>query len=149
MCAYNGIQTKSLLDSLQFDFFVNFGTAASYKKSEQYPLQVMGRLEVAETFITFIEKHLIGGYNCCGNDLITLVGLVQYMGKLLQISPKILYDPSTDGVNWNEDAFPFANENFICSNAKIKEQGITFASLFDHLQRDFESYYIKQLAWKA
>lgn len=35
MCAYNGIQTKTALNQLNFDFFIHFSTAAVYKKSDQ------------------------------------------------------------------------------------------------------------------
>lgn len=38
MCAYNGAQTKTALDQLSFDFFIHFGSVASYKKSEIFPL---------------------------------------------------------------------------------------------------------------
>lgn len=38
MIAYTGPQIKNSIDHLNFDFFVNFGTAASYKKSGIFPL---------------------------------------------------------------------------------------------------------------
>lgn len=38
MCAYNGEQTKRAIEELDFDFFLNFGTAASYKKTDKLPL---------------------------------------------------------------------------------------------------------------
>lgn len=37
-CAYVGSQTKGALEELKFDYFLNFGTVASYKKTEIFPL---------------------------------------------------------------------------------------------------------------
>lgn len=38
MCAYNGIQTKTALNQLTFDFFIHFSTAAVYQKTGRFPL---------------------------------------------------------------------------------------------------------------
>ena len=38
MCAYTGEQTKTAIDSLDFDFFIHFSTAAAYKKTMDFPL---------------------------------------------------------------------------------------------------------------
>ncbi len=37
-CAYKGIHTEKAINELNFDFFINFGTAASYKKTDEFPL---------------------------------------------------------------------------------------------------------------
>ncbi len=38
MCAYTAKQTKTALRELHFDFYINFGTAAVYKKTNTFPL---------------------------------------------------------------------------------------------------------------
>ena len=38
MCAYTGAQTKTALEQLSYDFFIHFGTAAAYAKSQLFPL---------------------------------------------------------------------------------------------------------------
>lgn len=38
MCAFNGKQTENALRELCFDFFLNFSTAAVYKKTKTFPL---------------------------------------------------------------------------------------------------------------
>src|SRR3989344_408683 len=38
MCAYNKKQLENVVDSISFDHFINFGTAASYKKTSIFPL---------------------------------------------------------------------------------------------------------------
>ncbi len=37
-CAYNGEHTQRAINDLNFDFYLNFGTAASYKKTTKFPL---------------------------------------------------------------------------------------------------------------
>ena len=37
-CAYNGMQTRQAITRLNFDYYLNFGTAASYKKTTKFPL---------------------------------------------------------------------------------------------------------------
>lgn len=37
-CAYNGLQTEKAINELDFDFYLNFGTAASYRKTKKFPL---------------------------------------------------------------------------------------------------------------
>ena len=37
-CAYKGDHTKKAINELNFDFYLNFGTVASYKKTNKFPL---------------------------------------------------------------------------------------------------------------
>ena len=37
-CAYTGEQIEKAINELNFDFYLNFGTAASYKKTDEFPL---------------------------------------------------------------------------------------------------------------
>src|SRR5579872_5112625 len=37
-CAYTGLHTKTAIEQLDFDFFLNIGTVGSYKKAGLYPL---------------------------------------------------------------------------------------------------------------
>jgi len=37
-CSYKGIHIQKAIDELDFDFYLNFGTAASYKKTNKFPL---------------------------------------------------------------------------------------------------------------
>ncbi|MBI4162212.1 MAG: NAD-dependent epimerase/dehydratase family protein [Candidatus Aenigmarchaeota archaeon] len=216
-CAYTGQQTKSAIDSLDFDFFMNFGTAASYKKSEIFPLtedspigdwpvwgdynkgkvecenvleksgisfatirpvyilgpknycdrenficsriknnkpltlpgngqalvQFVFAKDVAESIVLLVEKRLEGNFNCAGNETITLKGLVHEMGKIVGKEPVIKFNASADGENHKESEFPFANENFFCTNNKLKRIGIKFTPLAKGLKEDYESYYKK------
>jgi nucleoside-diphosphate-sugar epimerase len=38
MCSYNGEQTKKAITELDYDFFLHFGSVASYEKSDCFPL---------------------------------------------------------------------------------------------------------------
>lgn len=215
MCAYTGEQTKAALDQLSCDFFINFGSAASYKKTGIFPLTEesligewpvwgdynKGKVECEEVLqksdikfasirpvyllgphnycdrenfiyshikhgqdilipgngeaviqfafsrdivkiITMLaEKQLQGAFNCAGDTLITLNGLVEYMGQLVGRDVQVKYNHLTDGDNFNEEEFPFANANFICSNEKLKRLGISFTPLLEGLKEDYFSYY--------
>lgn len=215
MCAYTGAQTQRALDELSYNFFINFGTAASYKKSELFPLteesplgawpvwgdynvgkveceQVLGRSgktfatirpvyilgahnyvdrehfiytklrvgepvmipgngqaicqfvfakDVAAVLAFLAEQQIPGAFNCAGDEGVTLTGLVEYMAGLVGQSPILKYNPSTDGEKLDEDEFPFANENFYCSNEKLKKLGVSFTPLRQGLRSDYDSYY--------
>ncbi len=65
------------------------------------------------------------------------------MAKIIGKKPIIKFNPNADGENFNEKEFPFANENFFCSNEKIKELGIKFTPLLRGLKEDYENYYKK------
>jgi UDP-glucose 4-epimerase len=38
-CAYNGVQTQQVLDQINFDFLVHFGTMASYAEAHIFPIK--------------------------------------------------------------------------------------------------------------
>lgn len=97
--------------------------------------------EVATTLTLLAEKQIEGVFNCAGNEVITLGGLVREMGEIIGISPVIKYNPATDGEKFDISEFPFANENSIVSNEKIKGLGIKFVPLFEELRRDYENHY--------
>ena len=224
MCAYTGYQTEQALNELSFDFFVHFGTAAVYKKTEIFPLtekaplgewplwgdynkgkvecekvleerakplrgrpsgikfatvrpvyilgpknylaresfiyakikkgepiilpgngqaltQFVFAKEVAEAIALIAENKTEGAFNISGNEIITLRGLVEEMAKIVGMEPKIQFNSWADGEKFNEAEFPFANENFICSNEKIKKIGVNFIPLAKMLKEDYENYY--------
>lgn len=218
MCAYNGEQLKNVIDWVNFDYFINFGTAASYKKTEIFPLTessplggwpiwgeynrgkvecerllarrkinystirpvyILGEAnyvnresfiysrilhekkiilpgngqaicqfifveEVAEILTFLAQSRPEGTFNLAGDKLLTLKGLVEVMADIVGEKVKIEFNPSADGLNHNEDEFPFANENFICSNSKLKQMGITFLPFVKTLESQYRSFY-----WKA
>ncbi|KKQ91445.1 MAG: hypothetical protein UT16_C0014G0001, partial [Candidatus Azambacteria bacterium GW2011_GWA2_39_10] len=63
------------------------------------------------------------------------------MGKIIGKNPIIKCNHSADGAKWNSGEFPFANENFVVSNKKIKKLGIKFTPLIEGLNKDYENYY--------
>src|SRR3989338_610427 len=97
--------------------------------------------EVAEAIAGIAENKTEGAFNIAGDDIITLKGLVEEMAKIAGKEPKIKYNPGTDGEKFNEDEFPFANENFFCSNKKIKGLGMNFAPFQKTLKEDYENFY--------
>lgn len=101
--------------------------------------------EVAHAIVLMTEQQPTGAFNCAGDEYITLTGLVQTMGKVCGRAPLIEYIPTTDGDQHNEADFPFANVNFICSNDKIKQLGMTFRPLAEGLTNDYEHYYKARL----
>ncbi len=214
-CAYAGSQTKTAIEQLSFDFFVNLGTAASYKKTELFPLtessplgdwplwgdynkgkvecerileksgvkfatirpvyilgpknyvdrehfiysrikkglplilpgdgeaivQFVFAKDVAKSIVLLVENKIEGAFNCAGNEVITLIRLVEEMGKIMELKPTIQFNPDTDQENFDEKEFPFANENFFCSNEKLRNLGIAFTPLLRGLKEDYENYY--------
>lgn len=217
MCAYNGLHTERALNELSFYFYVNFGTAASYRKTNNFPLgedsplgswplwgsynkgkveceEVLRRSginyatirpvyilgannyvnrekfiyskiknkspiilpgdgeakiqfvfveDVANSIAILTEKRIKGEFNCCGDEIITLKKLVEEMGKIVGIKPILKFSLNADGEKFNENEFPFANENFFCTNKKIKDLGVKFTLLFKGLKQDYEDYYKK------
>lgn len=218
-CAYTGVQTEKAIKQLKFDFFINFGTAASYKKTEIFPLREESSLgdwpvfgdynkgkvecekvlinskiefatirpvyilgphnyvdrenfiysrikknipitlqgdgqaiiqfvfakDVAESIVLLAEKKVSGAFNCACNESITLKGLVKEMAKIMNLKEMLKFNQNTDGVEFNEKEFPFANESFFCSNKKLKNLGIKFTPLLSGLKEDYESYYKNNL----
>jgi nucleoside-diphosphate-sugar epimerase len=216
-CAYNGRQTKKALDQLKFDHFINIGTAASYKKTDIFPLTEesslgewplwgdynRGKIECEEILkrsgikyasvrpvyilgpnnhvnreqfiyshlkkkeplilpgngqglIQFVfvydvvnlllylaEKRKSGIFNCCGDEAITLRGIVKVMAEITGVKPVLEFNLKADGEKFNPEEFPFANENFFCSNKKLKDLGIEFTPLLQGLKNDYRQYYKK------
>lgn len=217
MCAYNGDQTRAALDELEFRHFIHVGTAAAYKRSEDFPLTEdsplgewplwgeynLGKVEcenalaksrrpyaairpvyilgpknyverekfiysrlkagvplvipgngeavvqfafsrdAAEAIALIAEKKAEGAFNCAGDELVTLRGLVEAMGRICGRTPLFRFNPEADGEEFNEAEFPFANENLICSNGRMKALGIKFTPLFEGLKKDYLSHYSK------
>lgn len=91
-----------------------------------------------------VEKKLPGTFNVCGNEIISLIGLVEKMGTIIGKKPKIKFNPNNIGISFNEVEFPFDNESIIASNEKIKKTlNFKFISLIAGLKRDYKSYYQK------
>lgn len=97
--------------------------------------------DVADSIVLLTERKSEGAYNCAGDDVVSLVELADMMGKILSVKPIIKFNPATDGANFNEEEFPFANETFICSNNKLKKLGIVFTPLEKGLREDYDNYY--------
>lgn len=97
--------------------------------------------EVAEGIALVAEKRAKGAFNCCGDDLVTPRGLAEMMGRICGKKAKVKTDPAADGEGFDESEFPFANENFICSNSRMKALGMSFGSLRENLESDYSSYY--------
>jgi nucleoside-diphosphate-sugar epimerase len=97
--------------------------------------------DVVNAMVQLVEKKTGGAFNCAGDELITLKGLVEMMAEIVGGRAHITYNPATDGIYHNETEFPFANEHMVCSNAKIKRLGVTFTPLEEGLRADYESYY--------
>jgi len=214
-CAFTGPQTKKAIEGLDFDFFLHFGTAAAYQKTDNFPLTeesslgpwplwgqynegkvecervleesgikyaslrpvyilgpgdycgreefIYSRLrsaipitlpgdgmaniqfvfakDVASSFVLLAEKRLEGGFNCANDNPITLRGLVEEMGRISGREPIMEFDPSADGDGFDITQFPFANEEFVCSNKKLKSHGMRFTPLKKGLEEDWEGHY--------
>jgi len=97
--------------------------------------------EVAQTIVTLAENKIRGVFNVVGNESITLVGLVEEMGKIVGKKPIITFNPKAIGKNFREEEFPFDNENLIVSNEKIKKYGVNFIALIEGLKRDYKNFY--------
>ncbi|MFA7300819.1 MAG: NAD-dependent epimerase/dehydratase family protein [Candidatus Shapirobacteria bacterium] len=219
-CAYTGVQTKLVIDEVDFDFIVHFGTMGSYAETDIFPIKenhpqgiwptmgvygkgkaeceavlsssgkkyaslrpvyvlgpnnycdrenfiykklVSGETikipgngiglnqfvfadEVAKCLYLLGKNKIEGGFNCAGNDYISLVNLVNEMAKISGTVPKIEFDMEHDGSNLDESLFPFSNENFIVDNQLIKKTlNIDFDSLISRLKKDWEEYYKNNL----
>lgn len=100
--------------------------------------------EVAKIIVMLVEKKLVGAFNVCGNEIISLIGLVEEMGRIVGKIPKIKFNPNNIGISFNEVEFPFDNESIIASNEKIKKiLKFNFIPLFDGLRKDYKKYYQK------
>lgn len=219
-CAYTGKQTQQVIDEIDFDFLVHFGTMGSYAETDIFPIKenqpqgiwpTMGEYgkgkaecesvlaksgkkyatlrpvyvlgpnnycdrenfiykklvnnetikipgngiglnqfvfadEVAKCLYLLGKNKIEGGYNCSGDEYISLVNLVSEMAKISGTTPKIEFDFDHDGSNLDESLFPFSNENFVIDNQLIKKTlNITFDSLLPRLKLDWENYYKNNL----
>lgn len=97
--------------------------------------------EVAKTVSFLAENKIIGAFNCCSNELITLKGLVEEMARIVGVKARLQFNLQNDGDKFNVGEFPFANENFFCSNAKLKKLGIEFTPLLPGLKDDYQNHY--------
>jgi len=96
---------------------------------------------VASSVVALAEARAEGAFNCCGNEAITLRGLVKEMATIAGVKPVIEFNPRMNGIEHDAQEFPFANEHCFCSNEKIKKLGISFPPLLDNLSRDYHEYY--------
>lgn len=215
LCAYSLTHVEKVYSDLFFDHYVHIGTAASYKKTDTFPLTedvskigpwplwgdynkgkvecenflskkenvtilrpvyILGKKNSVEresfiysslknqkplvlpgdgnAVIQFVfvqdvvriigivaQRKVFGAFNCSGDETITLNELVESMGKISGQKPIIEHNPAADGENFKENEFPFANENFFCSNGKIKNLGVSFTPLLEGLEDDFINHY--------
>lgn len=101
--------------------------------------------EVAKIITRLTEKKIVGIFNVCGDQMISINGLVQEMGKIVGKKPIVKYDPDNTGDNFKEDEFPFDNDTIIEDNSRIKKLGFKFIPLIKGLKRDYEAYYKKTI----
>lgn len=106
-------------------------------------IQFVFAKDVAESIALVTEKKAKGAFNCAGDEAITLRGLVEEMGKIVGKTPLYRFNPERDGENFDDTEFPFANENFVCSNARLRKLGMEFTSLLKGLKEDYQNYYSK------
>lgn len=104
-------------------------------------IQFVFASDVAKAIVSATERKIDGIFNCAGDEIITLKGLVEEMARITGQEPVIRYDHEADGPKFNKPEFPFANKNLIVSNGKIKKLGIKFLPLLDGLKEDYENYY--------
>ncbi len=97
--------------------------------------------DVARSLCLIAEKKSQGVFNCAGDEVVSLEDLMHLMAKIVGSEALIRYNPTTNGVNFIPDEFPFANEDVVCSNLKLKSLGISFTPLFEGLNRDYQNYY--------
>lgn len=98
--------------------------------------------EVVHIIVGLLERKVLGPFNIAGNEVITLVGLVEMMGEIMGKRPKMRFNPTADGARYKEEEFPFSNENLIVSNEKVKNMlEIKFLSLKSGLGRDWRAFY--------
>lgn len=102
--------------------------------------------EVARCLAILAEQKIEGIFNCASDDVITLRELVEIMADISNTSPVIVNTPSFQDYTKekNYPKFPFQDEQLFASNKKIKEiLAVSFVSLREGLQRDYDAYYYK------
>ena len=98
--------------------------------------------EVAQSLYLAGKNKVEGAFNCAGDEYVTLITLLTEMGEIVGKKPIIEFDMKHDREKWDDEIFPFANDNFIFDNNKIKQElGIKFTPLLDSLKKDWEDYY--------
>jgi nucleoside-diphosphate-sugar epimerase len=101
--------------------------------------------DTADAIALLVESDARGAYNCASDMQISLNDLVAEMANIVGVPAKMKYNPQADGDQFCEEEFPFANEQLVCSNEKLKNLGIAFTPLLDGLTADYHSYYKDQL----
>jgi dTDP-glucose 4,6-dehydratase len=105
--------------------------------------------EVSKAIVNLLKepfKHIGEVYNCCGDEFITLFGLVELFATKLKKDVNIIdinlkrYQIA-DIPYEAEDIFPFSNSHFICSNEKLRKAiGCKFRSLDTGIEDLINSY---------
>lgn len=95
---------------------------------------------VAGAVTLLVQKQEKGVFNCCGDEIITMYGLVTEMAKIVGEEPLLELNCAADSI-LKENVFPFADISFVCDNAKLKNLGLRFTPLLDGLRRDFLNHY--------
>ncbi|MDY7080794.1 MAG: NAD-dependent epimerase/dehydratase family protein [Chloroflexota bacterium] len=86
--------------------------------------------EVVQALILISQQpdcSIGNAYNCCGDEFITLNGLVRLFAEIAQVEAHIVHVKLENfGISLvpydAEDIFPFSNSHFICSNSKLKSE---------------------------
>lgn len=99
--------------------------------------------DVAKLITWLANDKISGAFNCSSSEYITLRGLVKEMSNIMGVNYTLKFNPSADGDKFKEKEFPFANENFVCSNEKLKKLGFEFTPLLEGLKNDYKNYYSK------
>lgn len=104
-------------------------------------VQFVSVRDVAGALVLLAENKLPGVFNCAGDEIFTLKGFVEELGRVSGFKPRLRYNELTDGIRFNPQEFPFANEHLVCANNKIKNSGLSFTPLTSALKQDYENYY--------
>jgi len=99
--------------------------------------------DVAESIALIAEKKARGAFNCAGDEMLSLRGLVEEMARIAGTAPAFRFNSERDGDRFDEAEFPFANENLICGNSRLKALGARFTPLLKGLEEDYRGYYSK------
>jgi len=97
--------------------------------------------DVAHAIQLLLEHKTTGNYNIAGDEVLSLRGLVEAQANILEVEPRIEFNFQADGLNHNENEFPFANENAVFSNTRIKKLGWRPTPFMVGLQNDFDNFY--------
>jgi nucleoside-diphosphate-sugar epimerase len=104
-------------------------------------MQFVFAKDVAQSIALIAMNKLTGSFNCSPDEVITLNGLIEEMGKIVGKTPVINYNPNTDGAKWVEAEFPFPNENMYAKSEKLEKLGVKFTPIVKGLKEDYEAYY--------